>query len=55
MDRKSNLVFPTSVYLDNLASSTSHSTMSRSHGSVASSPSVGSQKNVKMFEVNTEH
>ena len=31
MDRKSNLVFPTSVYLDNLASSATHSTLSRSH------------------------
>merc|ERR1712241_1330211 len=49
MDRKSNMVFPTSVYLDNLASSASHSTMSRASG--ASSPSVGSQKNVNMFEV----
>ena len=54
MERKSKLVFPTSVYLDNLASSTSHSTISRSQGSVASSPSVGSQKNVNMFEVSTE-
>ena len=52
MDRKSNMVFPTSVYLDNLASSASHSTMSRASGaSGASSPSVGSQKNVNMFEV----
>ena len=53
MERKSNMVFPTSVYLDNLASSTSHSTISRSQASVASSPSVGSEKNVNMFEVNT--
>ena len=53
MERKSKLVFPTSVYLDNLASSTSHSTISRSQASVASSPSVGSEKNVNMFEVNT--
>ena len=51
MDRKSKLVFPTSVYLDNLASSASHSTMSRSNASGSSSPSVGSEKNVNMFEV----
>ena len=53
MERKSNMVFPPSVYLDNLASSPSHSTISRSQASVASSPSVGSEKNVNMFEVNT--
>ena len=55
MDRKSNLVFPTSVYLDNLASSVSHSSsVSRSQvSSGASSPSVGGgERNTgNMFEV----
>ena len=54
MERKSNLVFPTSVYLDNLASSATHSTISRNGGnnsSTSSSPSVGSNKGGNMFEV----
>ena len=47
MDRKSNLVFPTSVYLDNLASSATHSTLSRSHSSASDSPSpTGSNGNL---------
>ena len=47
MDRKSNLVFPTSVYLDNLASSATHSTLSRSHSSASDSPSpMGSNGNL---------
>ena len=53
--RKGNLVFPTSVYLDNLASSVSHSSsVSRSQvSSGASSPSVGGgERNTgNMFEV----
>lgn len=53
--RKGNLVFPTSVYLDNLASSVSHSSsVSRSQASSgASSPSVtGGERNTgNMFEV----
>merc|ERR1719282_577633 len=36
MERKSNLVFPTSVYLDNLASSATHSTISRNGGNNSS-------------------
>jgi len=49
MDRKSNLVFPTSVYLDNLASSATHSTLSRSHSSGSDSPSP-SGSNGNLFE-----
>ena len=53
--RKGNLVFPTSVYLDNLASSVSHSSsVSRSQASSgASSPSVtgGERSAANMFEV----
>ena len=53
--RKGNLVFPTSVYLDNLASSVSHSSsVTRSQASSgASSPSVtgGERSAANMFEV----
>jgi hypothetical protein len=49
MDRKSNLVFPTSVYLDNLASSATHSTLSRSHSSGSDSPSPSGSNN-NLFE-----
>ena len=53
MDRKSNLVFPTSVYLDNLASSATHSTLSRSQSSGSDSPSpCGSNGN--LFEQGRE-
>jgi len=51
MERKSNLVFPTSVYLDNLASSATHSELSRSNSSRSQSPSVGSENHVNLFEV----
>ena len=53
MERKSNLVFPTSVYLDNLASSATHSELSRSNSSCSQSPSVGSENHVNLFEVDT--
>lgn len=53
MDRKSNLVFPTSVYLDNLASSATHSTLSRSQSSGSDSPSP-SGSNGNLFEQGRE-
>ena len=51
--RKGNLVFPTSVYLDNLASSVSQSSSRSQASSGASSPSVsgGERGAVNMFEV----
>ena len=51
--RKGNLVFPTSVYLDNLASSVSQSSSRSRASSGASSPSVtgGERSAVNMFEV----
>ena len=55
MERKSNLVFPTSVYLDNLASSATHSELSRSNSSRSQSPSVGSENHVNLFEVEAQN
>ena len=55
MERKSNLVFPTSVYLDNLASSATHSELSRSNSSRSQSPSVGSENHVNLFEVDAQN
>ena len=50
MERKSKLVFPTSVYLDNLASSATHSTMSSGQSSPA-----GGDKHANMFEVSNNN
>ena len=50
MERKSTMVFPTSVYLDNLASSATHSTMSSGQSSPA-----GGDKHANMFEVSNNN
>jgi len=55
MERKSNLVFPTSVYLENLASSATHSDLSRSDSSRSVSPSVASENNDNLFEVEAQN
>eukprot|EP00090_Calanus_glacialis_P014850 TRINITY_DN23716_c0_g1_i1.p1 TRINITY_DN23716_c0_g1~~TRINITY_DN23716_c0_g1_i1.p1 ORF type:complete len:751 (+),score=156.18 TRINITY_DN23716_c0_g1_i1:310-2253(+) len=55
MERKSNLVFPTSVYLENLASSATHSELSRSNSSRSQSPSVGSENHDNLFEVEAQN
>ena len=56
MERKSTMVFPTSVYLDNLASSATHSTLSHASRSSASGASTpASHKHNNMFEVGSRY